>query len=137
MCRATAADSSWDTTTRSRSDPRRQGSKHADSRSGPTQTYDERLPTSCRERATNGPAQTLQATTATQVQFPAPLKLPSYGTIQIRLLLLLLLLFFKANQHKAAGRKTKLDIQNYGCNGNLLCDHGAVERNHSYLLLLL
>ena len=45
--------------------------------------------------------------------------------------------FFKANQHKAAGRKTRLDIQNYGCNSNLLCDHGAVERNHSYLLLLL
>ena len=33
------------------------------------------------------------------------------------------------HQHKAAGRKTTLDIQNYGCNGNLLCDHGAVERN--------
>ena len=28
--------------------------------------------------------------------------------------------------HKAAGRKTRLDIQNYGCNGNLLCDHGVV-----------
>ena len=23
--------------------------------------------------------------------------------------------------HKVAGRKTRLDIQNYGCNGNLLC----------------
>jgi len=22
-----------------------------------------------------------------------------------------------------------LDIQNYGCNGNLLCYHGVVERN--------
>jgi len=41
----------------------------------------------------------------------------------------LLLLFFKAHQHKAAGRKTWLDIQNYGCNGNLLCYHGVVERN--------
>jgi len=36
---------------------------------------------------------------------------------------------FKAHQHKAAGRKTSLHIQNYGCNGNLLCDHGVVERN--------
>ena len=33
----------------------------------------------------------------------------------------------KAHQHKAAGRKTRLDIQNYGCNGNLLCYHGVVE----------
>jgi len=41
----------------------------------------------------------------------------------------LLLSLFKANQHKSAGRKTTLDIQNYGCNGNLLCDHGVVERN--------
>ena len=29
----------------------------------------------------------------------------------------------------AAGRKTRLDIQNYGCNGSLLCYHGVVERN--------
>ena len=48
-------------------------------------------------------------------------------------LLLSLLLFFKflAHQHKAAGKKTRLGIQNYGCNGNLLCYHGVV------LLLLL
>ena len=37
--------------------------------------------------------------------------------------------YFLAQQHKAAGRKTRLDIQNYGCNGNLLCYHGVVERN--------
>jgi len=43
--------------------------------------------------------------------------------------LLLLLLLFLAHQHKAAGRKTRLQIQNYGCNGNLLCYHGVVERN--------
>jgi len=42
---------------------------------------------------------------------------------------LLLLLFFLAHQHKAAGRKNRLDIQNYGCNGNLLCYHGVVEIN--------
>jgi len=42
---------------------------------------------------------------------------------------LLLLLLFLAHQHKAAGRKTRLDIQNYGCKGNLLCYHGVVERN--------
>ena len=34
-----------------------------------------------------------------------------------------------SHQHKAAGRKTRIDIQNYGCNGNLLCYHGVVERN--------
>jgi len=43
--------------------------------------------------------------------------------------LLLLLLLFLAHQHKTAGRKTRLDIQNYGCNDNLLCDHVVVERN--------
>jgi len=42
---------------------------------------------------------------------------------------LLLLFFSPPAQHKAAGRKTRLDIQNYGCNGNLLCHHGVVERN--------
>jgi len=31
--------------------------------------------------------------------------------------------------HKAAGRKTRLGIHNYGCNGNLLCYHDVVERN--------
>ena len=36
--------------------------------------------------------------------------------------------YFLAHQHKAAGRKTRLDIQNYHCNGNLLCDHSVVER---------
>jgi len=43
--------------------------------------------------------------------------------------ILLLLLFSKAHQHKAAGRKTRIDIQNYGCNGNLLCYHSVVEKN--------
>jgi len=37
--------------------------------------------------------------------------------------------YYLAHQHKAAGRKTRLDIQNYGFNGNLLCYHGVVERN--------
>ena len=37
--------------------------------------------------------------------------------------------YFLAHQHKAAGRKTRLDIQNCGCNSNLLCYHGVVERN--------
>jgi len=40
---------------------------------------------------------------------------------------------FKAQEHKAAGRKTRLDIQNYGCNGNLLCYHGVVERRPHFL----
>ena len=42
---------------------------------------------------------------------------------------IIIIIIFKAHQHKAAGRKTRLDIQNYGCNGNLLCYHGVVERN--------
>jgi len=41
----------------------------------------------------------------------------------------IVIIIFYAHQHKAAGRKTRLDIQNYGCNGNLLCHHGVVERN--------
>jgi len=38
---------------------------------------------------------------------------------------LLLSLFFKAHQHKAAGRKTRLDTKLW-----LLGDHGVVDRNH-------
>ena len=34
---------------------------------------------------------------------------------------------YLAHQHKTAGRKARLDIQNYGCNGNLLGDHGVVK----------
>jgi len=56
----------------------------------------------------------------------APLKLRPYGAIQI---FYYYYYYFLAHQHKAAGRKTRLDIQNYDCNGNLLCYHGAVERN--------
>ena len=41
-------------------------------------------------------------------------------------LVVVLLLFF-AHQHKAAGRKTRQDIQNYGSDVNLLCDHGVVK----------
>jgi len=48
------------------------------------------------------------------------------------LLLLLFFYFFWAHQHKAAGRKTRLDIQNYGCNGNLLCYRGVVGNSVLY-----
>jgi len=51
------------------------------------------------------------------------------STINIVLAIIIITIIFKAHQHKAAGRKTRLDIQNYGCNGNLLCYHGVVERN--------
>ena len=34
--------------------------------------------------------------------------------------------FFKAHQHKAAGRKTRLDIQNYGCNSYLIYYHSVI-----------
>jgi len=49
-------------------------------------------------------------------------------TLYVLLLLLLLLLLSQAHQHKAAVCKARQDIQNYGCNGNLLCYHGVVER---------
>ena len=45
------------------------------------------------------------------------------------IIIIIIIIIFKAHQHKAAARKTRLDIQNYGCNGNLLCYHGVVERN--------
>ena len=38
----------------------------------------------------------------------------------------LLGLSFLAHQHKAAGGKTRLDIQNYGCNGNLLFSYHMI-----------
>ena len=53
-----------------------------------------------------------------------------YGAIQIFIIIIITgIIIFKAHQQKAAGRKIMRDIQNYGCNGNLLCDHGVVERN--------
>jgi len=44
-------------------------------------------------------------------------------------IIIMIVMIFWAHQYKAAGRKTRLDIQNYGCSGNLLCYHGVVERN--------
>ena len=49
--------------------------------------------------------------------------------IAIYIIIIIVIIIIIAHQHKAAGRKTRLDIQNYGCNGNLLCGHGVVERN--------
>jgi len=43
--------------------------------------------------------------------------------------MIVIFIIFKAHQHKAAGRKTRLDIHNYRCNGSLLCYRGVVERN--------
>jgi len=37
--------------------------------------------------------------------------------------------YLKPTSTKPQAGKTKLHIQNYGCNGNLLCYHGVVERN--------
>jgi len=47
--------------------------------------------------------------------------------------IIIIIIIILAHQHKAAGRKTRLDIQNYGCNGNLLCDHGVVEKKPHFL----
>jgi len=52
----------------------------------------------------------------------------------IFVVIIIIIRFFKAHQHKAAGRKTRLDIQNYGCNRNLLGYHGVVERNRTSCL---
>jgi len=50
-------------------------------------------------------------------------------TSQSKMTIIIITILIKAHQHKATGRKTRLDMQNYGCNGNLLCYHGVVERN--------
>ena len=47
--------------------------------------------------------------------------------LQLLLQLLLLFLFKPTSTKPQAGKL--VHIQNYGCNGNLLCDHGVVERN--------
>jgi len=39
----------------------------------------------------------------------------------INIVVAIIIIIIRAHQHKAAGRKTRLDIQNYGYNGNLLC----------------
>ena len=44
-------------------------------------------------------------------------------------IIIIIIVIFKPIHHKAAGRKTRLDIQNYGFNGSLLCYHGVVEKN--------
>ena len=44
-------------------------------------------------------------------------------------IIIMIVMIFWDHQYKAAGRKTRLDIRNYGCSGNLLCYHGVVERN--------
>ena len=35
--------------------------------------------------------------------------------------IIIIIIILKAHQHKSAVRNTRLDIQNYGRNGNLLC----------------
>jgi len=44
----------------------------------------------------------------------------------------IIIIIFEAHQHKAAGRKTRLDIRNYGCNGN-----STPKQPLSLLLLLI
>ena len=68
------------------------------------------------------------SSTTNRKRTTAPLKLRHYGAIQMGFIIIIITIF-KAHEHKAAGRKTRLDIQNYGCNGNLLCCHGVVEGN--------
>jgi len=39
---------------------------------------------------------------------------------------IIIIIIFKAHHHKAAGRKTRLDIQNYGCNSYLIYYHSVI-----------
>ena len=41
-------------------------------------------------------------------------------TSQSKMTIIIVTILIKAHQHKATGRKTRLDMQNYSCNGNLL-----------------
>jgi len=41
--------------------------------------------------------------------------------LYITFIIIIIIIILKAHQHKSAGRNTRLDIQNYGRNGNLLC----------------
>jgi len=47
------------------------------------------------------------------------LPLPSEGNYYYYIIIIII--YTPAHQDKATGKKTRLDIQNYGCNGNLLC----------------
>ena len=44
-------------------------------------------------------------------------------TQKVETIIIIITIIIIAHQHKAAGMKTSIDIQNYRCNGNLLCDH--------------
>ena len=63
------------------------------------------------------------------ITYSAPLLMASVFRRVRNCRFIMIIIVILAHQHKAACRKTRLDIQNYGCNGNLLCDHGVAERN--------
>ena len=46
------------------------------------------------------------------------------------------MLFVSCPPAQSRMQETRLDVQNYRCNGNLLCDHGVLERNRISSLLL-
>jgi len=58
--------------------------------------------------------------------FSLPFTLPGPGSYDLMALYKCVYYYYF---FMAAGRKTRLDIQTYGCNSNLLCDHGVAERN--------
>jgi len=53
-------------------------------------------------------------------------------TIMFLFLIILFIYLFLKPISTATGKKTRLDIHNYGCNGNLLSDRGVVERNRIF-----
>ena len=63
------------------------------------------------------------------ITYSAPLLMASVFRRVRNCRFIMIIIVILAHQHKAACSKTRLDIQNYGCNGNLLCDHGVAERN--------
>ena len=57
--------------------------------------------------------------------FSLPFTLPGPGSYDLMALYKCVYFYYF---FMAAGRKTRLDIQTYGCNSNLLCDHGVAEK---------
>ena len=53
----------------------------------------------------------------------------SHNESTINIVVVIVIIFILSPPAQSRSRNTRLDIQNYGCNGSLLCDHGVVERN--------
>ena len=52
-----------------------------------------------------------------------------YRLEPVRCIIIIIIIIIKPTSTKPQAGKIRLDIQNYGCSGNLLSDHGVAERN--------